>query len=187
MIVGVRTDRKGALVRPVDGKGNTPPSSEALELIDMDRTLPRIALGPEWESAVEVPVARSKLHGHRGVEAYDPEHVEFVPLSAQYYYYIVSCATGAQAEGIREAFSHSESLLNPSDPRQVAFTVLPGHGVVIAEKWVVGKAPFQVIWECMDAGYLQVTARVPQGPMDYYAGPGGRMQLRVDEAITGIG
>jgi hypothetical protein len=187
VIIGVRPDQKGALVRPVEGKHNSPPSSEALELIDMDRTLPRISLGPEWGITAEVPVARSKLHGHRGIAAYDPEHVEFVPLSPQYYYYIVSCATGAQAEGIREAFSRSEALQNPSDPRQVAFAVLPGHGMVIAEKWVAGKMPFQVIWEYMDAGFLQVAARVPQGPMEYVSGPGEMMFLRVDEAIAGTG
>lgn len=187
VIIGVRPDAKGALVRPVAGKRNSPPSSEALELIDMDRTLPKIPLAPEWEITAEVPVARSKLHGHRGIAAYDPEHVEFVPLSPQYYYYIVSCATGAQAEGIREAFSRSESLQDPPDPRQVAFTILPGHGLVIAEKWVEGKAPFQVIWEFMDVGFLQVSARVPQGPMKYWAGPDGMRLLRVDEAITGTG
>ena len=153
----------------------------------MDRTLPRISLGSEWGIAAEVPIARSKLHGHRGIAAYDPAHVEFVPLSPQYYYYIVSCATGAQAEGIREAFSHSVALQNQADPRQVAFSVLPGHGVVIAEKWVEDKVPFQVIWEHMDAGRLQAVARVPQGPMEYIAGPGGMMLLRVDEAIAGTG
>ena len=187
VIIGVRPDQKGALVRPVEGKRNTPPSSEALELIDMDRTLPRFPLALEGGITAEVPVARSKLHGHRGIAAYDPEHVEFVPLGPQYYYYIVSCATGAQAEGIREAFSRSETLQNPADPRQVAFSVLPGHGVVIAEKWVEGKVPFQLIWEYMDAGFLQVASSVPQGPLEYIAGPSERMLLRVDEAITGTG
>jgi hypothetical protein len=62
-------------------------------------------------------------------------------------------------------------------PRQVAFTVLPGHGVVIVEKWVVGAAPFQVMWESMDAGYLQVDNRIPQGPMAYVPGPGGRLYV----------
>jgi hypothetical protein len=105
-----------------------------------------------------------------------------VPLYPQYYHYIVSCATGAQAQGIKEAFARSEALQDPEDPRQVIFTVLPGHGTVIAEKWVPGKAPFELIWEYMDAGYLQVDNRVPQGPMAYARDPHGLMVL---EAVTG--
>jgi hypothetical protein len=175
VIVGVRPDGQGALVREVAGKGNSPPSSEALEMIDMDRVLPRVFLDQASEPPVEVPVTRSKLHGHRSISAYHPDWVEFVPMQLQYYHYIVSCATAAQAVGIREAFAHSEALLNPDDPRQVAFTVLPGHGTMIVEKWVAGKAPFQVIWEYMDAGYLQVARRVPQGPMRYAPGSDGLM------------
>ncbi|MFC2031300.1 hypothetical protein ACFLWA_11310 [Chloroflexota bacterium] len=180
VIVGVRPDGQGALARHVEGKRNSPPSSEALEMIDMDRLLPTIELGPGWETRSSVPVARSKLHGHRGVSAYHPEHVEFVPLQPQYYHYIVSCATGAQAEGIRESFSRSQALQNPDDPRNVVFTVLPGHGVFVVEKWVPGKAPFQAIWECMDAGFLKVARRVPQGPMAYGPGEEGLMELEDD-------
>lgn len=177
VIVGVRPDGKGALVREVEGKQNSFPSSEALEMIDMDRVLPTVTLGQEWTHQAKVPVARSKLHGHRGISAYHPDRVEFVPLESQYYHYIVSCATGAQAQGIRDAFAHSLALQNPEDPRQVAFTVLPGHGTVIVEKWVAGKMPFQVIWEYMDAGYLQVDNRIPQGPMAFTPGPDGLMVL----------
>jgi hypothetical protein len=63
--------------------------------------------------------------------------------------------------------------------------VLPGHGVVIVEKWVAGKAPFQTIWEHMDAGYLHVHRRVPQGPMTYVPGPDGRMFVRMSQDIPG--
>jgi hypothetical protein len=67
----------------------------------------------------------------------------------------------------------------------VIFTVLPGHGTVIVEKWVEGKAPFQVIWEYMDAGYLEVDRRIPQGPMAYVPGPDGRMLLSTVGSETG--
>jgi hypothetical protein len=178
VIVGVRPDGQGVLVRHVEGKRNDPPSSEAVEMIDMDRALPRFILGPEWDAQVEVPAARSKLHGHRGVAAYDPRWVEFVPLEPPYYFYPVSCATEAQARGIKKAFSCSQALKDSNDARQLAFTVLPGHGIVIVEKWVPGKAPFQVVWEYMDAGYLEIESRVPQGPLGYAPGPAGRMLLR---------
>ena len=181
VIVGVRPGGHGALVRHVEGKRNDPPSSEAVEMMDMDSLLPRIHLGPEWPWQKEVPVVRSKLHGHRGIKAYNPDLVEYVPLDEPYYHYLVSCATEAQARGIKGAFSRSQALQNPEDPRQVVFTVLPGHGVVMAEKWVPGKKPFQLFWEYMDAGHLVVDSHVPQGPMWYLPGEDGRMVLHTEE------
>jgi hypothetical protein len=115
------------------------------------------------------------------VRAYAPEHVEFVPLDPPYYHYLVSCATGAQAEGIVRAFGRSEALRDPADPRRLAFTVLPGHGAVILEKWAPGKAPFQLIWEHMDAGLLEVDPWVPQGPMRYVEGEDSRLQVDADQ------
>ena len=177
VIVAVRPDGRGAQVRHVMEKENVPPSSESVEMIGMDQLLPVVSLELAGGTSARVPVTRSKLHGHRGVAAYHPDFVEFVPLTAPYYHYPVSCATDAQAEGIQDAFSRSVALQHPQDPRQVIFTVLPGHGTVIAEKWVEGKAPFQVIWEYMDAGYLQVDKGIPQGPMTYLPRPDGRMGL----------
>ncbi|MBI4759323.1 MAG: hypothetical protein HY783_10075 [Chloroflexi bacterium] len=178
VIVGVRSDGRGALVRHVEGKRNDPPSMEAVEMMDMNSALPAIVLGPAWNTSVRVPVVRSKLHGHRGIAAYDPRRVEYVPLDPPYYHYPVSCGTDAQARGIKEAFARSETLQNPDDSRQVVFTVLPGHGVVIVEKWVPGTAPFQVMWEYMDSGYLEVENLIPQGLMKYIPGSDGRMLLR---------
>src|SRR5688500_12746213 len=140
-VVGVRADRLGALVRHVEGRRNDPPSSEALELADMDSALPSVEFQLQTTSSnphsalrtphfVSGPVVRSKLHGHRGIAAYNPEYVEYAPLDPPYYRYLVSCATGAQALGIKQAFARSEALRNPVDPRQVVFTILPGHGVV---------------------------------------------------------
>jgi hypothetical protein len=177
VVVGVRPDGLGAEVRHVEGKRNDPPSSEAVEMMWMDSLLPSVTLGPEWGLPGRVPVVRSKLHGHRGVAAYDPRQVEFVALDPPYYYYPVSCATDAQARGIRAAFARSEALRNPADPRQVVFTVLPGHGAVIAEKWVLGKRPFQAIWELMDVGGLQIARIIPQGPFRYLPGADGLMHV----------
>lgn len=183
VVVGVRPDKRGALYRPVEGKLNSPPSSEALEMFEMDTFLPTVLLETP-QGMVEVPVARSKLHGHRGVAAYDPRYVEYVPMALPYHYYPVSCGTDAQAEGIVDAFRRSESLQHPEDLRPVVFTVLPGHGVVIVEKWVKGKDPFQVIWEFMDAGYLQVDSFVPQGPLEYLPDPTGRMRVQTDDPLA---
>jgi hypothetical protein len=181
VIVGVRADGKGAIVRHVDGKRNDPPSSEAVEMMAMDEPLPHVSLNSELReggTVFQVPVARSKLHGHRGVAAYHPDYVEFARLDPAYYSYPVSCATEAQAQGIRQAFARAGALLDPADPRQVVFTVLPGHGVVMVEKWQAGKAPFQLIWEYMDAGYLQIEAPVPQGWFGYELEADGRHYLR---------
>lgn len=177
VIVGLQPDGSGANVRHVAGKRNDPPSSEAVEMMDMDQVLPWVELNEEWEVASSVPVVRSKLHGHRAIGAYDPKRVEYVPLDPPYYHYLVSCATEAQAQGIKEAFARSEALRNPEDPRQLVFTVLPGHGCVIAEKWVHGKAPFQLMWEAMDNGQLEIVNRIPQGPMSYEAGDDDRRHI----------
>jgi hypothetical protein len=100
VIAGVREGAVGAQVREVEGRRNDPPSSEAVEMMDMDSALPRI----DFHGA-RVPVVRSKLHGHRGIAGYDRRQVEFVPLEEPYYHYLVSCATDAQAQGIKGAFA----------------------------------------------------------------------------------
>lgn len=183
VVVGVKPDWSGALVRHVEGRAGQLPSSEAVEMMGMDSVLPTITLGPEWGRSARVPVTRSKLHGHRGVGAYDPRWVEYVSLDPPYFHYLVSCATQSQAKGIIDAFGRSEALQNPSDPRQVVFTVLPGHGAVIVEKWIPGTAPFQAIWEGLDAGWLQVEKGIPQGPMAYVPGPGGLMVLQAERGV----
>jgi hypothetical protein len=86
VIVGVRPDGSGALTRRVTGKRNDRPSSEAVEMMDMDSVLPTIVLGTDWDTTAQVPVVRSKLHGHRGISAYDPHWVEYVPLDRPYYH-----------------------------------------------------------------------------------------------------
>ncbi|MFN2158816.1 MAG: hypothetical protein ACK2U3_14235 [Anaerolineales bacterium] len=177
VITGVRADREGALVRHVEGKRNDPPSSEAVELIDIDNALPYIKLPPEWNIESKVPVARSKLHGHRGIASYNPDLVEFVQLDPPYYDYPVTCATDAQATGIKGAFAKSEALQNTNDPRQVVFTVLPTHGIVIAEKWVPEKVPFQTIWEFFQEGHLVLDNMIPQGFHEYQL-HGGQMVLK---------
>lgn len=184
VIVGLRQDGLGALVREVEGKRNDPPSSEAVEMLLMDRALPQIVLGRDWkketgEQEKAVPIIRSKLHGHRGVKAYDPKIVEHVYLDQPYYHYPVSCSTEAQARAITTAFARSEALLDPNDPRLIIFTVLPGHGIVIAEKWVNGKEPFQLIWEAMDSGQIEIDRLVPQGILEFVRNKHGIAELKI--------
>jgi hypothetical protein len=179
LIVGLQPDGNGAVVCHVQGKVNDPPSSEAVEMMEMDQALPRVSLSPEWEVAAEVPVVRSKLHGHRGVAAYNPRVVEHVHLDPAYYHFPVSCSTHAQAQAIRDAFADAESLQDPEDPRGLAFALLPGHGIVVVEKWIAGKAPFEHIWGAMDTGDLEISRKIPQGPFTYKPDPDGRMRLEL--------
>ncbi|MCH8110449.1 MAG: hypothetical protein IH905_00605 [Proteobacteria bacterium] len=180
VITGVRPDGQGALVRHIAERTNIPPSSEAVEMVEIDQPLPTVEAPDPLLKGVMVPVVRSKLHGHRGVRAFDPDQVEYAPLDPRYHRYLVTCATEAQAEGVRRAFARSEALQNPDDPRQVVFTVLPGHGIMIVEKWVAGMTPFQMIWEYMDAGYLEIESGVPQGALEYIRSAGGRMLLQTE-------
>ena len=177
VIVGAKPDGSGALVRLVEGKRNDPPSSEAVEMIGMDSLLPKIVLNFDGRVGAEVPVIRSKLHGHRGISSFNPQLVEFVPLDAPYYHFPVSCATDAQAREVIAAFSRSVALKNPLDPRNVVFTILPTHGVVIVEKWVAGSVAFQTIWEYFDHGHLVLDSHVPQGPVDFIS-KSGRQVLK---------
>ena len=177
VIVGVRNNGAGARVRHVEAKANDAPSSESVEMMEMDAYLPKILLGADWDIRTKVPVVRSKLHGHRGVSTYDPALVEFVPLEDAYYHYPVSCATEAQASAIVRAFSRSEALQNPDDPRQAVFTILPGHGLMLVEKWVPGKAAFQHLYELMDLGGITIDSKIPQGPFVYRANPAGFKEI----------
>jgi hypothetical protein len=181
VITGVRADGVGgAVVRHVAGKRNDSPSSESVEMMDMDYALPKLTLGAEWGgwAGRDVPVVRSKLHGHRGIAAYNPALVEWVRLDEAYYHYPVSCSTEAQAWAIKAAFARAECLRHPADPRQIAFTVLPGHGIVVAEKWVAGREPLQQIWEAMDSGDLQVDNLIPQGLHTFTLGADGRRWVK---------
>jgi hypothetical protein len=178
VVTGLKSDGSGALVRHIEGRSNAPPSSEAVEMLKIDESLPTIALPRERVSPAEVPVARSKLHGHRGCARYDPQWVEYVSMAPAYHHYPVTCATAAQARGIADAFSRSEALRDLDDPRQVVFTVLPGHGIVVVERWVAGTVPFQMIWEAMDKGWLEIARHVPQGPIEYALARGGLRLVR---------
>jgi hypothetical protein len=173
VIAGIKPERDGALIRKVAGHPNHPPSSEAVEMIGMDLALPKVSL----PGGAQAPVIRSKLHGHRGVRSFDRTRVEYVSVPESYLYYPVSCSTDAQYRAVQEAFASSSALQNPQDPRQIVFTVLPGHGLVIVEKWVQGKQPFQVIWEAMDNKDIEITNDIPQGPF-MFENNGQRSVLR---------
>jgi len=178
VIVGIKPDHDGALIRNVEGHPNYPPSSEAVEMLGMDVYLPKISLA----DGIQVPVIRSKLHGHRGVRSFDQSLVEYVSVPESYLYYPVSCSTDAQYHAVQEAFSISSALQNPEDPRQIIFTVLPGHGLVIVEKWVDGKQPFQEIWEAMDSKAIEIANIIPQGPFQFKAS--GQRCTIVDDTAT---
>jgi len=184
ILTGVRPGGIGAFVLRVEKKRNDSPSSEAVEMMEMDAALPHIDLDSDWDVKGQVPVVRSKLHGHRGVSSYDPTFVEYVSLDQPYFHYLVSCATEAQATAVRTAFAKSEALQNPDDPRLAVFTILPGHGLVIVEKWVSGKKPFQLLWEYMDAGHVVIDSHVPQGLIHYEPDADGRMALAEDWRIV---
>lgn len=168
----------GVAVRAVEGLRNDPPSSEAVEFEAIDAVLPREVPPAAFGITTPMPVVRSKLHGHRGVRGYDPRTVEFVPLSPAYYDYLVSCSTEAQAVGIAEAYRRSRALRDPNDPRTIVFTVLPGHGMLMVEKWLPGKQPFEELLAAMDEGRIDICHGVPQGWMRYVP-VGGRMELRM--------
>jgi hypothetical protein len=182
VVAGIRPDGSGTLARRVEDRPYAPPSSEAVEMLEVDGPHPRRVLEPGWGISAPVPVARSKLHAHRGIRRFDRELVEYVPLEPTYFHYLVACASQAQAHAVTRAFAASETLREPDDPRPVAVTILPGHGLMALEKWVPGRRPFETIWRLIDSGALELESRVPQGPCTYEPGAGRFMELRVADA-----
>jgi len=187
VITGVLPCGSGARVRAVEGLRNDPPSSEAVEFASIDEQLPRVRPPASFGIDGEATVVRSKLHGHRGVNSYDPRTVEYVPLGAPFFRYLVSCSTEAQAHGVTAAFARSQALHDPADPRTVVFTILPGHGLLMVERWVPGTRPFDVLLAAMASGQIELSQGVPQGRM-HYTPSGDRMVLQLgDDVGSGAG
>jgi hypothetical protein len=168
----------GVTYHRVEGTDGYAPSSEAYEMLLIDKCLPQVPCPLVQQRDVAVPIVRSKLHGHRGIRCYAPRFVEYAPVAEAYFRYPVTCGSEAQALALGDALSRAETLNDPADPRLLAFTILPSHGIFIVEKWREDKEPFQLIWEHMDQGALQVEDSVPQELLHYDAGPDGYLTLR---------
>jgi hypothetical protein len=187
VVVGTRPDHDGAVVRPVAGMERVVPSVEAVEMMGLCERVPKHRHLNSHGVPVTIPNVRAILHGHLGVAVYDPERVEAVRLDPLFYTQLVSCGTGALAEGTATAFARSESLKDLRDPRRVIFLEQPGHGVMVVEKWPAtddGSRPFDTIHNDLSSGALQMTLDVAQGLVrwEMAAGPDGqRLMRRVTE------
>jgi hypothetical protein len=179
VIVGIRPGRDGALVRPVEGLEPVHPSVEAVEMLSIAQAVPTHRRSNSRGEQVDVPNLRTLLHGHLGVGAYDPAYVEVVQLDPLYYTQLVSCGTGALAAGTAAAFARSDALRRLDDPRRLVFLEQPGHGVMVAEKWpkpADDRPAFETIYKYLQAGHIQMTLDIPQGPITWESviGPDGR-------------
>lgn len=166
IVVDVKPKRDGAVVRPVEGNEGVRPSVEAMEMMSICQAAGTHLRANSNGNKVTVPNVHAILHGHLGIARYDPTQVESVTLDAPYYRHLVSCGTGALAEGTAAAFGRSASLQDVNDPRLVVFLEQPGHGIMVVEKWdpaQPAKAPFATLHEFLEAGHLAVTLDVPQG------------------------
>jgi hypothetical protein len=175
VVVGTRSDREGAIVRPVAGMEPVMPSVEAVEMMRLCERVPEHMRLNSRGLPVTVPNVRAILHGHLGVAAFDPDKVEAVMLEPLYYTQLVSCGTGALAEGTARAFEKSQALKDLRDQRRVVFLEQPGHGVMVVEKWppqADGSRPFDTIHDYLGAGYLQMTLDIAQGPVHWEPAPG---------------
>jgi hypothetical protein len=73
--------------------------------------------------------------------------------------------------------NYLKATRNGDKKRHKVITVNP-YFLVMVEKGRPGKAPFQLIWEYRDAGYLQIEAPVPQGQFTYQREADRRYHLR---------
>jgi hypothetical protein len=175
VVIGVKPEQDGAVVRPVSGMETVVPSVEAVEMMSICEQVPSHHRTNIRGEQVQVPNVRAILHGHLGVASYDPERIEAVRLDPLYYTQLVSCGTGALAVATATAFGRSVALRNLDDRRAVVFLEQPGHGVMVVEKWPaegIAKAPFDTIQEYLRAGYLTMTYDIAQGPVQWEPQPG---------------
>ncbi len=166
VVVGVRPEGDGAVVRPVAGRERVAPSVEAVEMFSLCRAAGEHMRRGRPGTPESVPNIRAILHGHLGVAAYDPARVEAVSLEPTYYTQLVSCGTVPLAQATAAAFGRSTALRDLDDPRRVAFLEQPGHGVVVVEKWPPAgqdEPAFSAIQQCLEDGALQVALAIPQG------------------------
>jgi hypothetical protein len=151
------------------------PSVEAVEMMGLVERVPHHRNLNHHGLPVSTPNVRAILHGHLGVAAFDPGRVEAVMLEPLYYTQLVSCGTGALAEGTAAAFARSQALQDLSDPRRLVFLEQPGHGVMVVEKWPAepdGSGPFDTIYEYLSTGLLQMTLDIAQGPIQWQSTQG---------------
>ena len=183
VVVGTRPDHEGAIVRPVAGMEPVVPSVEAVEMMGLCERVPQHQHFNSHGLPVAVPNVRAILHGHLGVAAFDPKRVEAVMLDPLYYTQLVSCGTGALADGTATAFARSQSLHDMRDPRRVIFLEQPGHGVMVVEKWPPEEdenRPFDTIHDYLSDGTLQMTLDIAQGPVHWELAtdPDDRVMMR---------
>lgn len=170
VVARVLPSREGALVRPVAGMEMVVPSVEAVEMMALCESVAGHERPNRLGALVRVPNVRAILHGHLGVDRYDPAYVEAVTLDPLYYTQLVSCGTGPLADGTATAFGRSEALRNLADPRRVIFLEQPGHGVMLVEKWPApgdAQPPFSAILEALEAGHIHLSFNIAQGPMHW--------------------
>jgi hypothetical protein len=192
VIVGLQPGRDGAIVRPVAGLEPVMPSVEAVEMLSLAQAVATHPRRTRQGETVQVPNLRALLHGHLGVAAYDPDFVEMVELDPLFYTQLVSCGTGALAQGSAAAFGRSQALRRLEDPRRLVFLEQPGHGVMVAEKWppeADTNGAFETIHQYLLDGRLQMTLDIPQGPIAWETtlGTGGRrLQRKVSTELTPV-
>ena len=170
IVVGLAPGGDGAIVRPVAGMEPVVPSVEAVEMMSICEAVPTHTRVNSRGEPVTVPNVRAILHGHLGVDAYNPTRVESVNLDPLYYTQLVSCGTGPLARGTAAAFARSQALSNRDDPRSLVFLEQPGHGVIVVEKWTEAGAlrpAFDLIREALTEGHLQMSFDIPQGPFGW--------------------
>jgi hypothetical protein len=188
IVTGLAPGGEGAVVRPVAGMAAVVPSVEAVEMLRLCDAVPGHTRLNRRGERVRVPNVRAILHGHLGVEAYDPAQVEAVMLDPLYYTQLVSCGTGPLAAGTAQAFSRAAALRHLDDPRQVVFLEQPGHGVMLVEKWPaddgLSRPPFETVRQCLESGALRMSFEIAQGPVCWEAAEeaGREMRRRVLEA-----
>lgn len=175
LVVEPRSDERGVLYRGL--LNNSKPSSEALEMIYMVRSVPTTMVEVPGIGEVKVPVIHWILHGHNAVDEFDARYWEHIHLKRASRFAPVSCATLDQAKLIEDVAKRSETLQNPDDPRWGVVAVISGHGSIIIGKWRPGMRAFESFLTSLDRGYIRMTNNVPQGDFRFVPVSSNRRHL----------
>lgn len=140
--------RAGPVLQVLAPRGRTPkaPSVEAWEIRALFAAAPTVRVGrseggrwmPCETGGREVPIIRSGIHAHVGVDAVDESVVETVELDRDRFPYGFGCGTDLMVEVGRDIARRSQAMNDPRDPRRYVRWHLLYHGEMAVELWKPG-------------------------------------------------
>lgn len=136
------------------------PSVEAAEVLSLLDAAPRVRLSPDgvygWRpdsnGDFEVPIIRSGIHAHIGVESADSAVVETIEPDRKKYPFGFGCGTDLMCEVARSTVERSSAINDPNDHRLYVRWPMLYHGEMVVELWKgqIERATFEGLLDLFD-------------------------------------